>query len=121
MVQTLTKEFIEKQKKRMTEEKDKSKNQMEVIRQQDPFLDPERAVDNAAVDTEVREQENHQVVEAQVHDLEKKIADIDRALSKIAKKRYGYCEKCNDPILLARLKLLPEARYCVVCESKLRR
>lgn len=120
MKQTISKEFIDNQKKRMVEEKEKALHQVEAIKKNDPFLDPERVVDNAAVDTEVREQESHQVIEAKVHDLEKKITDIDRAIAKIAKKRYGYCEKCNEQILIARLKLLPEARYCVKCESKLR-
>lgn len=121
MKNSLSKDFIEKQKKKMLSEKIKSQKQIEVMKKEDPFLDPERVSDNAAVDTEVREQESHQVIEAKINDLEKKIADIDRAIVKISKKRYGYCEKCNETILLARLNLLPEARYCVSCESKLRK
>ena len=28
---------------------------------------------------------------------------------------YGLCERCDEPIPLARLMLMPESRYCVSC------
>ncbi|MFN4212896.1 MAG: TraR/DksA family transcriptional regulator [Microgenomates group bacterium] len=43
------------------------------------------------------------------------------ALNKISKGSYGLCERCHQPIALARLKLIPEARYCIECEKKLRK
>lgn len=75
-------------------------------------------VDNAAVDTDVREQIGHETVATQVSALEMKRREIQRALERMKKKKYGICERCQKPIPLARLKLLPEARYCIDCEKE---
>ncbi len=102
-------------------EKEKSLQQIEELKKDDPFTDPDHASDNAAVDTDVREQVGHETIEAQIKDLEKKIEDIDIALRKILKGGYGVCEKCQKIIPQARLKLIPEAAYCIDCEKKLRK
>lgn len=41
-----------------------------------------------------------------------KIADIDRALERLAAGSYGICEACGQPIGEARLEAWPAARYC---------
>ena len=47
-------------------------------------------------------------------DSERKlIREIDEALGRIEKKTYGTCEGTGKPILKARLKAQPWARYCV--------
>ena len=43
--------------------------------------------------------------------------EIDHALNKVAKKTYGYCENCRNPIPRARLKALPFAELCVDCKQ----
>lgn len=106
---------------RLLEEIGKLKKQIEELKKSDPFSDPDHATDNAAVDTDVREQVGHDTIEAEVKALEKKLVDIDYALKKMQKGTYDICERCKKPIPLARLKILPEARYCVECEQKLRR
>lgn len=121
MAAKLTKEFTNKQKKRLEEEKEKAHKQIKSLQEDDPFNDPDRVIDNAAIDTEVREQDFHQIIEAKIKDLEKRLKNIDLAFTKIQKGTYGVCEKCNKQIPLPRLELLPEARYCVECESKLRK
>ena len=121
MGEKLTKKFISNQQKKLQMEKEKTKAQIETIKKDDPFQDPDRVSDNAAVDTEVREQDYHHIIEAKINDLEKRSKDIDIALTKIVKGKYGYCEKCNQIIPTARLELLPEARYCVADENKLRK
>lgn len=45
------------------------------------------------------------------------LAAIDVALAKIANKTYGICEMCEEDIGLARLKVKPHARYCIVCRE----
>ncbi len=116
-----SKTFLSKQKTKLEEEKQKSLTQIEVMKKDDPFEDPDRVSDNAAVDTEVREQDYHHIIEAKINDLQKRVKNIDIALKKINKETYGHCEKCNKAIVLPRLELLPEARYCVECETKLRK
>lgn len=47
--------------------------------------------------------------------LETRLRDINLALGKIKKRAYGKCEKCQKPISLERLKVMPEARTCSKC------
>lgn len=121
MVSNLNKQFTAKQKGKLENLHVKILKQIETLKKEDPFKDPDRVIDNAAVDTEVREQDSHQIIEAQINNLNKRLNDIEIALKKMSKNRYGYCEKCGKPILIKRLELLPEARYCVDCDSKLRK
>ncbi len=91
------------------------------LKKDDPFSDPEHVSDNAAVDTDVREQVGHDTIEAEIKDLQKKLIDIKHALVKMTKGKYGTCEKCGSSIPPARLEILPEARFCIDCEKKLRK
>jgi len=45
------------------------------------------------------------------------VEEIEDALVRIAKKTYGACERCHQPIVKARLRALPYARLCVACKS----
>jgi len=120
MDKRLTKKFIDLQKEKLEKDLKKILNQIDDLKKSDPFTDPDHASDNAAVDTDVREQVGHDTIEAQIKDLNRKTEDIHLALNRIAKNKYGLCDKCHKPIPMARLKLIPEAQYCVDCENKLR-
>lgn len=117
----LTTAFIKRQKERLEKERVKILQDIEVLKKNDPFSDPDHASDNAAVDTDVREAGGHDIIEAEVKDMEKRLFDIDHALEKIAKGSYGYCEKTNMPIPQARLELIPEARFTVEYEAKIKK
>lgn len=110
-----------KLEKKLQQEAETIKKQIIELRKVDPFSDPDHASDNAAVDTDVREQVGHDTIEAEIKDLQRKLQDIDWALKKMAKGKYGICERCGKAIPSARLNILPEARFCVECEQKLRR
>ncbi len=43
---------------------------------------------------------------------------IDDALARLAQGRYGLCADCDEPIPLARLRLEPQARYCLECAAR---
>ena len=45
------------------------------------------------------------------------VEEIEDALVRIAKRTYGACERCHQPIMKARLRALPYARLCVACKS----
>ncbi len=45
--------------------------------------------------------------------------NIMRALRKIDDGTYGICEQCEEEISAARLKAVPDARYCVACQEAL--
>ena len=49
---------------------------------------------------------------------EHRLARVDRALQKFGDQTYGYCEGCGEPIDFARLKALPDARFCLDCRRK---
>jgi DnaK suppressor protein len=52
------------------------------------------------------------------HSLELKLRNINLALDKIEKGKYGICEKCGKEISEDRLKVCPEARYCLKCKKE---
>ena len=49
-------------------------------------------------------------------DLQAQLAEVEHALAKFDLGTYGICERCGRPIPLARLRVLPEARYDVEYE-----
>lgn len=89
------------------------------LKEEDPFSDPDHVNDNAAVDTDVREKMGHETIEAQIASLKRKLDNVRMAIGKLQKGKYGYCESCKKTIPAARLKLIPEARYCIACERRL--
>jgi DnaK suppressor protein len=53
-------------------------------------------------------------------DKEKLLA-INEALDKLKEGTYGICEECGDKVGQGRLKVMPLAKYCVACQSKIER
>ncbi len=51
------------------------------------------------------------------YSLELRLKNIDSALEKIKKGKYGRCEKCQKQIPIARLKASPEAPFCLNCKQ----
>lgn len=49
------------------------------------------------------------------YSLELKLREVNFALGKIRKGKYGICENCKKQIGAARLKACPEAKYCSKC------
>ena len=61
------------------------------------------------------EVENYEALLPIEFNLEKKLQDVNLALEKIKKGKYGICEKCKQTISAERLKAIPEARTCKKC------
>lgn len=87
------------------------------LRREDPFNDRDRLSDNAAVDTDAREEVGHERVEALKDDLTAQLANVKQALAKIGIGKYGICDNCGKPIERERLKVFPMAEYCFSCEK----
>ena len=50
--------------------------------------------------------------------VERRLLDeIDAAQARLAAGTFGACEECRKPIPLRRLRAVPAARLCVVCEQ----
>lgn len=41
------------------------------------------------------------------------------ALSKIKNGDYGYCEECGEEIVIKRLEIFPDAKYCIGCAENI--
>jgi RNA polymerase-binding transcription factor DksA len=98
--------------KRATEER------LETLKKEDPFFDSDRIMDNAAEDTEAKEEIGHERIVALQKELEHDRERIEAALMRIKKGKYGFCRICGKMIDTARLEAIPTAELCVVCEKK---
>jgi len=45
------------------------------------------------------------------------LKEVEYALFKIESKTYGICEMCEDNIGTQRLKVKPQAKYCILCRE----
>lgn len=108
-------------KKKLLSESEQIQLHVQNLKKDDPLNDPDHASDNAAVDLDVREQDTHQRIEAELDSLYERQHNIEQALKRIEKGSYGNCKRCNKVIPEKRLELLPETIYCVQCESDLKK
>jgi len=74
-------------------------------------VDPSDAGD-ASVDLQDREDTSEALLA-----LQTQLKEVEHALTKFETGTYGICERCGRPIPLARLRVLPEARYDVEYEE----
>ncbi|MFE7791512.1 TraR/DksA family transcriptional regulator [Streptomyces sp. NPDC057460] len=45
------------------------------------------------------------------------LAEVEAALQRIDQGQYGRCQLCTRPIVLDRLRIVPQARYCTRCQQ----
>jgi RNA polymerase-binding transcription factor DksA len=105
-----TKKSLEEELSRFTKKDPKLKEDWDTIF---PKFDGEiggSALEVAA--NEVEEYESRLPIE---YSLETRLKDVNLALGKIKKGKYGKCENCNKKIDENRLSVCPEARFCLKC------
>jgi DnaK suppressor protein len=112
------KEVLVTIREHLLSEKQKLSAQISDLSSQDPFADEDRLTDNAASDTEAKEEFNHDRVQAMVTELKQDLVDVEAALSRIEKGTYGFCVNCGKMIDTDRLAILPTATLCLDCETK---
>ncbi len=57
-------------------------------------------------------------LELKTRDRERKLLHkIDKALARIAKNEFGYCERCGEEVGLKRLEARPTAELCIDCKQ----
>jgi DnaK suppressor protein len=55
-----------------------------------------------------------------LNDSQRKIlTDIDDALDRIKQGEYGICIECGDEIVVKRLEVRPQAKYCIDCKTEI--
>ena len=114
------KEKLEKEKSQIEEELKKFAKKDEKLKgdwdTRYPKWDGEAG--SSSLETMADELEEYESLLPVEHVLELKLRDIDSALEKIKKEKYGICEKCGKEIEAERLKTIPEARLCLKCKTK---
>ncbi|KRV50769.1 hypothetical protein AQ490_16740 [Wenjunlia vitaminophila] len=45
------------------------------------------------------------------------LTDVEQALERMDEGCYGSCQRCGRPVSLARLLIVPQARYCGCCQQ----
>jgi len=122
----MTKNFLREAKNKLKEEKKSIEGQLRAFAEKDvrpkddwdtkfPHFDGgtgSQRLEEAA--DEVEEYSTKLPIEFR---LEFKLRDINSAFHKIKQGEYGKCERCKKPISLERLKIYPEARFCLKCEK----
>ncbi len=96
----------------------KLENRKTKLGKEDPFMDGNRTIDNAAIDAEAAEQFGHARIEAISREIDRKIKQMRQALARMNIGKYGICENCGKMIDTDRLMIYPEATLCVSCEKK---
>lgn len=98
-------------------EKKKTKKGLSAVEKEDPFADTDRLIDNAASDTEAKEQFGHLRAQSLKQELLSRLHKIETALLRVKKGKYGLCEKCGKMIDTDRLAANPAATLCLKCEK----
>ena len=118
----MKKEFELKLKKKLEKEKTEIERQLKGFAKKDiklpqdwdtkfPKFDGETGLEAKA--EEVEEYERLLPVE---YALELKLKEVEKALEKITKGKYGICEKCGEEIEEKKLKANPATRFCSKCK-----
>lgn len=103
--------FLKREEKQLEERK-------KTLEKEDPFNDVGRLTDNASPDTSAAGQFGHSRVEAMRREIDRRLIDIHKALTRIRIGGYGVCESCGKMIDTDRLMVKPEATLCLECEKK---
>lgn len=59
----------------------------------------------------------HEFTLGLIENEEEELHEIDAALDRIEKGRFGLCENCEKPIPKSRLKIIPYTRLCIECKK----
>jgi len=120
-MQSFPNDVLSDLKKHLQEEKKKTLARIAELHAQDPFSDPDRTNDNAASDSDAKEESSHDRFAAMLDEERAHLSDIDAALLRISDGTYGYCVRCKQMIDTDRLAILPTATLCLRCESEKKR
>jgi len=110
--------LLEELKEKLEEQKNSIKKELESFASEDPNLKhnwdakyPNR--EESDKDEEADEVQEYDNMLALEHSLELKLKAVNIALVKMEENKYGICENCGKEIEEERLKVAPEARFCI--------
>ena len=118
-----SKDFLEKIKEQLLAKKEDLENELSAFADKSPtdkddynarFPDlGDKADENAA---EVAEYSKNLTLE---DTLERALQDVNKALKRLEKEKYGICQYCSEPINEKRLLARPVSSSCIECKKKL--
>lgn len=88
------------------------------IEEEDPFTDTSRVIGNPSPDADAAEQFGHARTTAIKENIDRRIVQTKKALSRVKIGKYGICEDCSNMIDTDRLMVYPEATVCANCQKK---
>jgi len=88
------------------------------ISKEDPFKNAARIANNASPDTDAEEQFGHARTSALKDQLDRRIIQTKKALTRIKIGKYGICEDCGKMIDTDRLMIYPDATLCAKDQAK---
>lgn len=100
---------------KLLEERAIAQEELSTLRE---FMLAEVDIDPEEGDVEIFEREKNAAL---IAILERKIKDIDAALTSMEKGNYGICERCGQPIPPERLEVKPDATLCLTCQREVER
>ncbi|OGL87605.1 hypothetical protein A3I42_03685 [Candidatus Uhrbacteria bacterium RIFCSPLOWO2_02_FULL_49_11] len=122
---TLPLSFIKEQKKKLEQERDQLKKQLDAVSKRGKGKKP-RGLDAKFPSYGDKEDENAAEV-AQYSDdlsleetLDHALADAEGALKRIENSTYGVCRHCGEAIDQRRLNARPSSSSCVKCKQRLK-
>ncbi len=123
----MDKKTIKQLEAKLLEEKDKLERGLEEFAEKDKNVEGDWDTRFPAFNAEGGSSSNLEGEEDEVEEystllslertLEERLRDVNAALEKIKKGKYGICERCGGRISEKRLKINPEAKYCMKCRK----
>lgn len=119
----MDKKLLDELKKDLGKEKERLEKELASFADKDPKMDdnwdarfpvvPASSADfsHSSQEDQADIREEYETEVAQEQALEERLAEVKRALARMAKGQYGLCGICSQPIAEARLKANPAAEY----------
>ena len=110
----MTKSELKNIKEKVLQEIEKTTESIKDYREMTKPISPENAIGRISRMDAIN---NKSVTEAALRQAEAKLKNLHNVLESIDGIDFGICLKCEKPIPLGRILLMPQSRYCVNCAS----
>lgn len=125
----IKKDFFKKIEEKLEKEKEILENELKNFSKKDkgsaenwntsfPEWNKNEETGDSFSETNADEFEEYDALLSVEYALEIKLRDINSALRKLKQGRYGICEKCQKNISQNRLRICPDARFCLKCKPR---
>ena len=99
-------------KAKILEEIEKTKKSIADYKELTKPISPENAIGRISRMDAIN---NKSVIEAALRQAESKLKNLQVVLENMEGQDFGLCQKCQKPIPIGRILLMPQSRFCVNC------